>query len=47
MRRSYAGDAKPASLTSTLNGTTAALTIVCDDLSNYPTGAAGPFLCGN
>jgi hypothetical protein len=43
MRRSYAGGAKPASLTSTLNGTTAALTIVCDDLSNYPTGAAGPF----
>lgn len=43
MRRSYAGGAKPAYLTSTLNGTTAALTIVCDDLSNYPTGAAGPF----
>jgi hypothetical protein len=43
MRRSYAGGAKPAYLTSTLNGTTGDLTIVCDDLDNYPTGAVGPF----
>ena len=43
MRRSYAGAAKPAALTAILNGTTAALTITCDDLSNYPTGAGGPF----
>ena len=43
MRRSYAGAAKPAALTAVLNGSTAALVITCDDLSNYPTGAAGPF----
>lgn len=43
MRRSYAGGAKPAYLTTALGGTTAELTIECDDLSNYPTGAAGPF----
>ena len=43
MRRSYAGAATPASLTEVLNGTTVALTIECDDLSNYPTGANGPF----
>jgi len=43
MRRSYAGAAKPALLTAVLNGTTAALTITCNDLSNYPTGSGGPF----
>ena len=43
MRRSYAGAAKPAVLTAVLNGSTAALVIECDDLSNYPTGSAGPF----
>ena len=43
MRRSYAGGAKPAYLTVALGGTAADLTITCDDLSNYPTGAAGPF----
>jgi len=43
MRRSYAGAAKPAALTAILNGTTAALTIECNDLSNYPTGVSGPF----
>ena len=43
MRRSYAGAAKPAILTAVLNGSTAALVIECDDLSNYPTGSAGPF----
>ena len=43
MRRSYAGGAQPANLTSPLGGTTADLTIQCDDLSNYPTGSPGPF----
>jgi hypothetical protein len=43
MRRSYACNAKPALLTVVFQGTTAALTITCDDLTNYPTGAAGPF----
>ena len=43
MRRSYAGAAKPAALTAVLNGSAAALVITCDDLSNYPTGASGPF----
>jgi hypothetical protein len=43
MRRSYAGNAKPAVLTEVLNGSTAALVIECDDLTNYPTGSAGPF----
>lgn len=43
MRREYAGGAKPAQLTASLGGSTADLTIVCDDLSNYPTGATGPF----
>ena len=43
MRRSYAGGAKAALLTAELNGSTAALTIECGDLSNYPTGATGPF----
>lgn len=43
MRREYAGGAKPAQLTATLGGSTADLTITCDDLSNYPTGATGPF----
>lgn len=43
MRRSYAGGAKPAYLVTALGGTTAELTIECDDLSNWPTGAAGPF----
>ena len=43
MRRSYAGAAKAAQLTVILDGTTAALTIECDDLSNYPNGSSGPF----
>lgn len=43
MRRSYAGGAKPAVLTVALNGTTGDLTIECDNLANYPTGANGPF----
>ena len=43
MRRSYAGGAKPAYLTSALGGTTGDLTIDCDDLANWPTGSPGPF----
>lgn len=43
MRRQYAGGAKPAQLTSILGGSTANLTINCDDLSNYPDGSVGPF----
>lgn len=43
MRRSYAGGAKTTTLTAVLNGTTGDLTIQCTDLSNYPTGASGPF----
>jgi hypothetical protein len=43
VRRSYAGGAKPAYLTSALGGTTGDLTISCDDLTNWPTGSPGPF----
>ena len=43
MRRQYAGGAKPAYLTAALGGTTADLTITCDDLSNWPDGSVGPF----
>ena len=43
MRRSYSGAAKETQLTAVLNGSTGALTIDCEDLSNYPTGATGPF----
>lgn len=43
MRRSYAGGAQPAQLTADLGGSTADLTITCDDLTGYPTGSAGPF----
>jgi hypothetical protein len=43
VRRSYSGAASETQLTAVLNGTTAALTIDCEDLSNYPTGASGPF----
>ena len=43
MRRSYAGAAKPAALTAALNGSAADIVITCNDLSNYPTGASGPF----
>lgn len=43
MRRSYAGGAQPAQLTVDLGGSTADLTIICDDLTGYPTGSAGPF----
>ena len=43
MRRQYAGGAKPAQLTSVLGGSTADLSIACDDLTNYPDGSVGPF----
>lgn len=44
MRRSYAGAAQTAKLTSGLGGSTANLTIYCDDLTNWPTGTGGyPF----
>lgn len=38
MRRSYEGAAQAAQLTATLGGSTANLTIYCDDLTNWPTG---------
>jgi len=43
MRREYAGGAQPAQLAATLGGSTADLTITCNDLTGYPTGATGPF----
>lgn len=43
MRRQYAGGAQSAQLTSVLGGSTADLTIACDDLTNYPDGSIGPF----
>jgi hypothetical protein len=44
MRRSYEGAAQAAQLTTTLGGSTANLTIYCDDLTNWPTGTGGkPF----
>lgn len=38
MRRSYEGAAQAAQLTAPLGGSTANLTIYCDDLTNWPTG---------
>lgn len=44
MRRSYAGAAQAAQLTTSLGGSTANLTIYCTDLTNWPTGTGGyPF----
>lgn len=43
IRRSYAGAAVAAVLTAGLGGATTDLTISCDDLSGWPTGADGPF----
>ena len=44
MRRSYKGAAQAAQLTTSLGGSTANLTIYCDDLTNWPTGAGSqPF----
>lgn len=43
MRRQYAGAAFPSVLTSELAASTSALTILCDDLTNWPDGTVGPF----
>ena len=44
MRREYVGGAQAARLTSSLAGSTTALTISCNDLTNWPTGTGGtPF----
>ena len=44
MRRSYAGAAQAAQLTTALGGSTADRTIYCTDCSNWPTGTGGfPF----
>ena len=44
MRREYVGAAQKAYLTASRGGSTANLTITCDDLTNWPTGIAGrPF----
>ena len=44
MRREYRGGARRAQLTLELGGSTADLTITCDNLTNWPTGANGrPF----
>ena len=43
MRREYKGAAQSAQLTTNLGGSTADKTIVCTDLTNWPTGSIGPF----
>lgn len=43
MRREYKGAAQAAVLTTALGGSTADLTIYCDDLTGWPTGVAHPF----
>ena len=44
MRREYVGGAQRARLTAALGGTTGDVTITCDNLTNWPTGAGGvPF----
>jgi hypothetical protein len=44
VRRSYEGAAQSAQLTSALGGSTADLTIYCDNLTNWPTGTGSkPF----
>lgn len=44
MRREYVGAAQKAYLTAALGGSTANLTITCDNLTNWPTGVSGrPF----
>ena len=43
MRREYQGAAFAAQLVSELAGSGSALTIYCDDLTNWPTGSVGPF----
>ena len=43
MRRQYAGAAFASVLTAELTASAAALTISCDDLTNWPDGTVGPF----
>ena len=43
MRREYKGAAQSAVLSLALGGSTADLTITCDDLTNWPTGISYPF----
>lgn len=43
MRREYAGAAFASVLTAELAASTGALTITCDDLTNWPDGTVGPF----
>jgi hypothetical protein len=43
MRRQYAGGAKPTTLSGSLGGSTADLSISGVDFSNYPDGSVGPF----
>ena len=43
MRRQYAGAAYASVLTAQLDGSAGALSISCDDLTNWPDGTVGPF----
>lgn len=43
MRRQYSGGAKPTTLSVALGGSTADVSIVGADFSNYPDGSVGPF----
>ena len=43
-RYSHKGAARKAVLTANLGGSTADLTITCDDLTGWPTGSVGPFI---
>lgn len=43
MRRQYSGAAFASVLTAELGASTAALTITCNNLSNWPDGSIGPF----
>lgn len=43
MRREYVGAAFASVLTAELAASAGALTISCDDLTNWPTGSPGPF----
>ena len=43
MRRQYAGAAYASVLTAELEASAGALTIYCDDLTNWPDGTVGPF----
>lgn len=43
MRHEHKGSARTAVLTTALGSSTADLTIICDDLTGWPTGSVGPF----